>query len=98
MLVFSGDLVVHDLDHVAHRDDADQFVILQNRDLGNPAFAHLAHDLVDVVKNVAGDRIGSHHLGNADPAEPLTTVVNDPQNIAFGEDANQPALVVDDWK
>src|SRR3954453_22689638 len=98
MLVFGGDLVVHDLDHVAHRDDADQLPFLQNRDLGDPALAHLAHDLVDVVQDIASDGIGSHHLGNADPAKPFTAVVNNPQNIAFSEDANQPALLVEHGK
>src|SRR3954466_13179690 len=98
MLVLGGNLVVHDLDDVAHRDDAHQLARFQNRNLGDPALAHLAHDLVDVVKNIASDGIGGHHLGNANPAKPVAAVVNDPQDVALGEDANQPAVVVDDRK
>ena len=70
--------------------------LADHRDLGDPPLAHLAHDVVDVVVDVAGDRVGGHDLGDPQPAEALAAVVDQPQDVALGEDADQPTLLIHD--
>ena len=96
MLVLGGDLVVHDLDDVADGDDADELPFADHRDLGDPPLAHLAHDSLTSswMSQVIGSGVMTWEM--LQPAEALAAVVDDPQNVALGEDADQPALVVDD--
>src|SRR5271157_1232449 len=94
MNVLGRAFLVHDLDDVADRDDADQCTGLDHGDLGDPPFAHLAHDVIDIVEDIAGDGTRGHDLGDSHPAEPLAPIVDDPQDIPLREDSDQPTIMI----
>src|SRR5208283_558576 len=94
MKVLGCDLLVHDLDDVADRDDADQSTGMEHGNLGDPPFAHLAHDVVDIVEDIAGDGITGHDLGDPHPAESLAPIVDDPKDIPLREDSDQPTIMI----
>ena len=95
MLVLGMNLIVKNLDDVSDRDDPHELRIAQDGDLGDVAFAHLAHDIVDVVIEVAGHGVAGHQVGDAQAAEALAPAVNDAQNVAFAEHPDQMTAVVD---
>ena len=88
MKVLGCDLVVHDFDDVADRDYADQLTAVDHGNLGNPPFAHRAHDIIDIIDDIAGDGIRGHDLGDSHPAESLTPIVEDPKDIPLREDSD----------
>ena len=96
MLVLGVDLIVKGLDHVADRDDADELRAGRDRDLGDMPVAHLAHHVGHIVVEVAGHRVASHHFAHPEPAEPLASVMDDPEHVAFAEDPVQVTAGVDD--
>src|SRR4051812_25854393 len=67
VLILAMELLVERLDDVADRDDADQLVAGGDGHLGDPAIAHEAHDLFDVVIDAAGDRVARHHVADRHP-------------------------------
>ncbi len=81
-----------DLDDVSDRDHADELLVAQDGNLRDMPLAHLAHHVVDVVFERARDGAGGHHLGDPQPAEPFTPVVNQAQDVALAEDADQPSV------
>ncbi len=90
-------LQVPGLDDVSDRDDAHETVVgAGDRHLGDPALTHLAHDLLDVVLNAAGDRVTGHSVADWESGEALASIVNDPKHVPFAEDPDELSLIVDD--
>ncbi len=95
MLVLGMNLIVKNLDDVADRDDSHELRITHDGDLGDVAFAHLAHDFADVVIEVAGDGVAGHQFGDAQAAKAFATGVNHAHDVSFAEHPDQMATVVD---
>lgn len=95
-MVLGRDLLIHDLDDVAHGDDTHERTVMNHGNLGDPPLAHLAHDVIDVIDDIAGDRIRSHHVRDPHSTEVFTSIMNDPEDVALGEDSHHPAIVIDD--
>src|SRR5271157_4326331 len=94
MKVLGCDLLVHDLDDVADRDDADQSTRMDHGNLGDPPVAHRAHNVVDIVEDIAGAGITGHDFGDSHPAESLAPIVDNPQDIPLREDSDQPTIMI----
>ncbi len=61
----------------------------QDRDLRDMPLAHLAHDVVDLVLEPAGDGVAGHDVGDPQPAKSLAAVMDQTQHIALAEDTDQ---------
>src|SRR5271170_7968133 len=96
MQVFRVDLIVKGLDNVTDRDDSDELCARRDRDLGDMSIAHLAHHVVHVVVEVAGYGIAGHHVADRETAEPLASVMDDTEDIAFAEYSDQVPIAFDD--
>ena len=68
--------IIKNLDDVADRNDSDELGIAHDGDLGDMAFAHLAHHIADIVIEVAGHRVAGHQVGDAQAAKALAAAVN----------------------
>jgi 4-amino-4-deoxy-L-arabinose transferase-like glycosyltransferase len=95
VLVLGMNFIIKNLDYVADGNDAHQLRIAHDGDLGDMAFAHLAHDIADIVIEVAGHRVPGHELGDAQATEALATAMNHSQYVAFTEHPDQVTSVVD---
>jgi hypothetical protein len=87
-------LIVENLDDIAHGDNADEFGIVHDRHLGDVAFAHLAHDLADIIIEVTRDGVVAHQVGDTQPAEAVAPAMNHAQDVALTEHADQIAVVI----
>jgi hypothetical protein len=96
VLVFGLDLVVEELDDVSDGDDADELVVALDGELADLVAGHLAHDFMDVVVEVAGNGVASHHLMNLAVMEPLTVAIESSEHVTLSEDAHESALAIDD--
>ena len=67
----------------------------EHGDLGDPPVAHLAHDVVDVVVDVAGDGVARHDLVDLESLVALAPVVDLAQGVALAEDPHEGAVVID---
>jgi hypothetical protein len=96
MPVLVMNLIVKYLDDVADGDDPDKLPAAQDGHLGDVAIGHLAHDRVDFILEMARHGVFRHNLREAKPAEAFPSIVDEAQDVAFAEDADQPATVVHD--
>src|SRR4029077_16065260 len=94
MLILGMKLVVKNLDDVSHGDDTHELLVGKDGNLGNVAFAHLAHHVIDVVVQGAGHRPTGHHVRDAHPAEPFSPVVDDAKHVALAEDTDQTSALI----
>ena len=90
--------IVKNLDDVSDRDDSHELRVGEDGNLGDVAFAHLAHDLADVVIEVAGHGVAGHQVGDAQAAKALATAVNHAHDVSFADHTDQMTIVVDDRK
>ena len=95
VLVLGMNFIIKNLDDVSDRNDPDELRIAHDGDLGDMAFAHLAHDIADVVIEVAGHGVAGHQLGDAQAAKALAPAVNHAHDVSFAEHPDQMPAVVD---
>jgi aryl-alcohol dehydrogenase-like predicted oxidoreductase len=96
MSVLSLDLLVEGLDYVAHRDEAHDLAIDDHGKLADLVPAHLSHDFMDIIIEVAGNRVARHDLVEHAAAEAVAVAINAAEHVALGKDADQAVFVVDD--
>jgi hypothetical protein len=92
------DFIVKDSDDVTDRDDSHELRACRDGNLGDPALAHLSHDLFDIIIEVAGHGIASHDIPHPEPAETLSLVMNESQDVALAEDPDQALVVIQNRK
>ena len=88
--------IVKNLDDISDRDDSHELRIGEDGDLGDVPFAHLSHDIADVVIEVASHGVAGHQIGDAQAATALAAAMNYAHDVAFAEHPDQMATVVDD--
>jgi hypothetical protein len=77
---------------ISHRDDADQLVPLQDREVTNAQIQHAGHDIVGVLVGIGYEWAETHESGN--PVSPrVGTLRSRSCQVAFRQDADQAAAL-----
>ena len=88
-------LVLVDVQQVAHGDDPDQALPVEHRDVADVVLLHLLVYGVVVLAGLRGHRVAGHEalqrLGQQLRGGRGRVAGKKPQQVAFGEDARQPA-------
>ena len=80
------------LNHIADRYDADDLILLYDRNMPELAVGHALHDGAHSLVLTTGDNLAGHHLSKRLAKHLRALLSQNPHDVAFGEDPNDSAI------